>query len=202
MTPPQHLHPDIAAVVASLLIPDMSDETIALIRSFDIPTELSDAVERTEHRVPGDPEVPLRHHRAKASEGLRPCLYSIHGGGYVIGSYSMDDGVFDRLCPLLDLVGVSVDYRLAPETPYPGPLEDCYRGLKWIFDNAERLGIDRGHIGIGGVSAGGGLAASLGAPRPGPRRGAGRLPTPRLPDARRPADHRVEPTGRPAGVEP
>lgn len=97
----------------------------------------------------------------RSSEGLRPCLYSIHGGGYVIGSYSMDDGVFDRLCPRLDLVGVSVDYRLAPETPYPGPLEDCYRGLKWTYDNAERLGIDRGRIGIRGVSAGGGLAASL-----------------------------------------
>jgi acetyl esterase/lipase len=161
MMPTQQLHPDIAAVVASLPIPEMSDETIALIRSFDIPTELSDAVERTEHRVPGDPEVPLRSHRAMTSEGLRPCLYSMHGGGYIIGSYSMDDGVFDRLCPLLDLVGVSVDYRLAPETPYPGPLEDCYRGLKWTFDNAEQLGIDRGRIGISGVSAGGGLAASL-----------------------------------------
>jgi acetyl esterase/lipase len=161
MTLADKLHPDIAAVVSALPIPDMSDETIALIRSIDIPTELSDAVERTEHRVPGDPEVPLRSHRAKKSEGLRPCLYSIHGGGYVIGSYSMDDGVFDRLCPLLDLVGVSVDYRLAPETPYPGPLEDCYRGLKWTFDNAEQLGIDRGRIGIRGVSAGGGLAASL-----------------------------------------
>jgi|HubBroStandDraft_1064217.scaffolds.fasta_scaffold49118_3 acetyl esterase/lipase len=161
MTPTDRLHPDLAAVVSALPIPDLSDETIALMRSFVIPTELSDAVKRTEHRVPGDPEVPLRAHRARASEGIRPCLYSIHGGGYVIGSYSMDDGLFDRLCPRLDLVGVSVDYRLAPEAPYPGPLEDCYRGLKWTYDNAEQLGIDRGRIGIGGVSAGGGLAASL-----------------------------------------
>jgi acetyl esterase/lipase len=161
MTPTDRLHPDLATVVSALPIPDLSDETIALMRSFDIPAELSDAVERTEHRVPGDPGVPLRVHRAKASEGLRPCLYSIHGGGYVIGSYSMDDGVFDRLCPHFDLVGVSVDYRLAPETPYPGPLQDCYRGLKWTYDNAEQLGIDRTRIGIRGVSAGGGLAASL-----------------------------------------
>ncbi len=161
MMPIDQLHPDIVAVVAALPIPDLSDESVALIRSFEIPTELSDAVVRTEHRVPGDPEVPLRSHRAKVSEGLRPCLYSIHGGGYVIGSYSMDDGVFDRLCPLLDLVGVSVQYRLAPETPYPGPLEDCYRGLKWTYDNAEQLGVDRDRIGIGGVSAGGGLAAAL-----------------------------------------
>jgi acetyl esterase/lipase len=161
MAPIDQLHPDLVAVVSALPIPDMSDEAIALIRSFEMPVDLSDAVERTEHLVPGDPEVPLRVHRARALERLRPCLYSIHGGGYVIGSYSMDDGVFDRLCPLLDQVGVSGEYRLAPETPYPGPLEDCYRGLTWTYDHAEELGIDRDRIGIGGVSAGGGLAASL-----------------------------------------
>src|SRR5690606_986683 len=57
--------------------------------------------------------------------------------------------------------GVSIEYRLAPETTYPGPLDDCYAGLKWTFDNAADLGIDPNHIGIGGVSAGGGLAAAL-----------------------------------------
>lgn len=161
MPPIDQLHPDLAGVISALPFPDLSDEAVGLIRSFEFPSGVSDAVERREHRVPGDPEVPLRAHRAKASEGLRPCLYSIHGGGYVIGSYSMDDATFDRLCPHLDLVGVSVDYRLAPETPHPGPLEDCYRGLKWTYDHAEELGIDRDRIGIGGVSAGGGLAASL-----------------------------------------
>src|ERR1700722_74739 len=103
MIPTDQLHPEIAAVVSALPIPDMSDETIAVIRSFDIPTQLSDEVERTEHKVSGNPQVPLRVHRAKTSDGLRKCLYSIHGGGYVIGSYSMDDGLFDRLCPLLDI---------------------------------------------------------------------------------------------------
>jgi acetyl esterase/lipase len=56
---------------------------------------------------------------------------------------------------------VSVEYRLAPETPFPGPLEDCYLGLKWTFEHHRELGIDPGHIGIGGTSAGGGLAAAL-----------------------------------------
>jgi acetyl esterase/lipase len=58
-------------------------------------------------------------------------------------------------------IGVSVDYRLAPETPYPGPLEDCYAGLRCTFEHADRLGIDAGRIGVIGSSAGGGLAASL-----------------------------------------
>jgi acetyl esterase/lipase len=85
----------------------------------------------------------------------------MHGGGYMIGSYSMDDAMFDDRCQTLEIVGVSVEYRLAPATSYPGPLEDCYRGLKWTFDHAEELGIDRERIGVTGVSAGGGLAAAL-----------------------------------------
>jgi triacylglycerol lipase len=56
---------------------------------------------------------------------------------------------------------VSVEYRLSPETPYPGPLEDCYTGLSWVFANAESLGVDPSRIGISGASAGGGLAAAL-----------------------------------------
>jgi len=85
----------------------------------------------------------------------------MHGGGYVIGSHAMDDPVFDELCPKLGMIGVSVDYRLAPDTRYPGPLEDCYRGLLWTYQHAAELGIDKRRIGVGGVSAGGGLAASL-----------------------------------------
>ena len=85
----------------------------------------------------------------------------MHGGGYVIGSKELDGPLLDGLCLELGVVGVSVDYRLAPETPYPGPLEDCYRGLLWAFDHADELGIDRDRIGVMGSSAGGGLAAAL-----------------------------------------
>ena len=59
------------------------------------------------------------------------------------------------------IAGVASEYRLAPETPDPGPLADCYRGLAWVHANAAKLGIDPARIGIGGASAGGGLAASL-----------------------------------------
>jgi acetyl esterase/lipase len=147
---------------------DLSVETLPVVRDFRMQMisgfQLSDAVERTEHVVPGTPEapeVPVRVHRPKGAAGLLPCIYSIHGGGYVIGSYDMDDLRFDNWCPSLGAVGVSVEYRLAPEAPYPGPLEDCYAGLKWVFENAERLGIDPERIGISGASAGGGLAAGL-----------------------------------------
>ena len=122
---------------------------------------LSDAVERTDHVVSEDPRVTVRVHRPTGATGPLPLVYSIHGGGYVFGSCTMDDPKFDRWCPKLGCIGVSVEYRLAPETPYPGPLEDCYAGLRWAYEHRDELGIDPSRIVISGVSAGGGLAAGL-----------------------------------------
>jgi triacylglycerol lipase len=138
-------------------------------RRLVAPTELSDRVERTEHLVPGPegaPPVPVRVHRpvpvaAPTGDGPLPCVLSIHGGGYIVGTYADDDLRHDRWCPSLGYVGVAVDYRLAPETPYPGPLEDCYAALRWVHDNAGALGVDPTRIGVLGASAGGGLAAGL-----------------------------------------
>jgi acetyl esterase/lipase len=122
---------------------------------------LSDKVERTDHVVSDDPYVYVRVHRPVQQTGPLPCVYSIHGGGYVLGSLDMDDARFDRWCTALHCVGVSVEYRLAPETPFPGPLDDCYAGLAWTLEHADEFGIDRERVGIAGVSAGGGLAAAL-----------------------------------------
>ncbi len=156
------LHPVIAEAVQAMPFPTISGDTLALMRGFPFPAQtLSDAVERTDFVVSEDPPVRVRVHRTKGATGALPCLYSIHGGGYVIGSYDMDDARFDALCQLVPCVGVSVEHRLAPDVPYPGPLNDCYAGLKWVVDNADSLGIDTGRIGVGGISAGGGLAAAL-----------------------------------------
>ena len=161
-TPVERLHPEIAAAVGVLGLDALNADTVALIRTIDFTNvPLSDAVERADHLVPGDAPVPVRVHRPRDREGPLPCLYSIHGGGYVIGSYAMDDPVFDVLCPKLGIAGVSVEYRLAPDSPYPAALDDCYAGLRWTHDHAAELGIDRGRIGVRGVSAGGGLAAAL-----------------------------------------
>ena len=156
------LDPELRAVMDAFELPRLDGEGLSMIRSVSFPaTDLSDAVERTERTVPGDPPVPVRVHRTKGATGRLPAIVSIHGGGYVLGSYDMDDARFDRWCPQFGLVGVSVEYRLAPETPYPGPLDDCYAALRWTSDNADELGIDPDHIGIAGVSAGGGLTAAL-----------------------------------------
>ena len=133
-----------------------------LLGSAEAP--LSDAVTRTDRIVPGPagaPDIRLRIHRRKGLEGDLPCIYWIHGGGYVLGSPEQDDVRFDRWCQRFDAVGVAVQYRLAPENPYPAPIEDCYAGLKWVKENGAELGIDTSRVGIGGPSGGGGLAAAL-----------------------------------------
>jgi acetyl esterase/lipase len=161
------LDPELSPVLDAFELPQLDAQSIAALRtSAFLPQELSDAVVRTDHEVPsyvaGDPPVPVRVHRPAGATGRLPGILTIHGGGYVIGSYSMDDALLDRWCPMLGIVGVSVEYRLAPETPYPGPIDDCYSALRWAHANADELGIDAGFIGITGISAGGGLAAALG----------------------------------------
>ena len=149
----------------------------------------SDAVVRTEYVVPRDPPVPVRVHRpAENDEEILPAIFTIHGGRYVLGSYAMDHSCTTRWGPALGTAGVSVEYRLSPDMPYPGPLEDCYAALRWTFEHANDLGVDHDRIGVYGLSAGGGLAAA--SPRwPATGAGPARLPTPRLPHARRPPGH-------------
>jgi len=85
----------------------------------------------------------------------------IHGGGYVIGSADMTAPQSKAIAAALGCFVVSVDYRLAPETAFPGAVEDCYAALKWLHGQAAALGVDPTRIAIGGESAGGGLAAAL-----------------------------------------
>jgi len=167
---PQLLDPEVAAVLAAVPfdLGLLSDDTLGAIREgmgsrVPVP-ELSDEVERTDHLVPGapgDPDVAIRVHRRTGLEGAVACVYWIHGGGYVLGSHVGDDLRFDRWCRQYPIVGVSVEYRLSPETAYPGPLDDCYAGLQWTVEHAAELGVDPARVGIGGQSAGAGLAAGL-----------------------------------------
>ena len=110
----------------------------------------------------GSPAVRVLIYRPRGATGPLPALLWIHGGGYVLGQAKWDDFIVQPIAAELGCVLVSVDYRLAPETPHPGPLEDCYAALRWLHQNAEGLGVDAGRIAIAGLSAGGGLAAALG----------------------------------------
>ncbi|MEQ8716796.1 MAG: alpha/beta hydrolase [Acidimicrobiales bacterium] len=126
------------------------------------------AVERTVGRESGDIRVIVY---GAPDDTTRPGLLWIHGGGYVIGT--AED---DRARLIAEEVGcrvVSVDYRLAPEHPFPAGVEDCHAALLWMAENSSDLAIDPDRIAIGGQSGGGGLAAGLalwnrdrGGPRP------------------------------------
>jgi len=116
---------------------------------------------RTVPGAPGDPEVRVRLYEPKEKKTPCPGIVYIHGGGYIVGTPETTDFSCVRLAKEIGCVVVSVDYRLAPETPYPGPLEDCYAALKWLADNAAELGVDTERLAITGGSAGGGLTAGL-----------------------------------------
>ena len=109
----------------------------------------------------GEPAVRVRVYRPKDQPSKLPALYWIHGGGYVMGDIDQDDRLMKQLVNRIGLVAVSVDYRVAPEHPFPKPVEDCYAGLKWLFAHTNELGVEPSRIAIGGASGGGGLAAGL-----------------------------------------
>ena len=124
----------------------------------------SENVVKEDRSVPGPEgasEVPVRLYRPIGSSGALPGVLWIHGGGYEHGSVEEDDLVCQHVAEEVGCVVVSVEYRLAPEYPFPAPMEDCYAALEWMAGNAPTLGIDPARIAITGPSAGGGLTAGL-----------------------------------------
>jgi acetyl esterase/lipase len=115
-------------------------------------------------KIPGPrnaPDVAVRIYRPEKASGVLPALLWIHGGGYMLGDIDQEDGSSKQFCLAGNCVVVSVEYRLAPENPYPAPLEDCYAALKWLATYSKELKVDPSRIAIGGASAGGGLASGL-----------------------------------------
>jgi acetyl esterase len=90
-----------------------------------------------------------------------PAVLNLHGGGLVMLSVDADDRRCIAVAEQNKAIVVSVDYRLAPECPFPAPLDDCWAALLWLDDHAEELGVDHGRVAVMGSSAGGGLAAAL-----------------------------------------
>ncbi|MGW2507975.1 alpha/beta hydrolase [Streptomyces scopuliridis] len=111
---------------------------------------------------PDGPDVTLVSARPAGLTGPLPLLYYMHGGAMITGNaWSVLPRILREWALPLELAVISVEYRLAPRTQYPGPLEDCYAGLVWAAGHAAELDIDADRVIIGGKSAGGGLAAAL-----------------------------------------
>lgn len=104
--------------------------------------------------------VPARLYKPNDDPNL-PLLVYYHGGGWVLGSIESHDSVCRAICMQTPCAVLSVDYRLAPEFPFPTPLVDCVTATRWAHDNAASIGIDATRIAIGGDSAGGNIAAAI-----------------------------------------
>jgi len=149
------------------MIPKFEFTNIAELRNVDesmmahlpvydppVPLTIRDMV------VPGEPDVPVRVYAPASQDGPLPGLLYIHGGGFILGTVAMFDGEAKRIAAEVGVVVVSVEYRLAPEDPYPAGLDDCFAALVWAAKSADELGIDPARLAVGGDSAGGGLAAA------------------------------------------
>jgi acetyl esterase len=123
-----------------------------------------DGVTVANRTIPGPGgAIPIRVYRPEraASDARLPALVYAHGGGFVFGNLDSHDVLCAQLAIDAQIAVVAIDYRLAPETRFPGAFEDVVAGLKWIAAHGTALGIDANRLAIGGDSAGGNLAAAV-----------------------------------------
>ena len=115
-----------------------------------------------EHNYAGPAgDLTLRLYRPTSAPAKGPGLICIHGGGMIMGDLDSQDEIMREASTALDMPIASIDYRKAPEHPYPAAPEDCYAGVCWVFEQAAELGMDADNIGLMGASAGGGLALAV-----------------------------------------
>lgn len=122
-------------------------EVVSIIEEFSIPSK--------------NHQIPVRLYRPKGKTANSAAIIYIHGGWFISGGYETHDAIVRKLSNATGAVVLFVDYRLAPENPFPAGLNDCKDATEWLISNAENLGIDTQKIGIIGDSAGGALATAL-----------------------------------------
>jgi acetyl esterase len=167
------VHPDTQALLTSIresgrppfevLSPEEARRAYAASRALLQPSP-DDVEEIRDLKLPGRAaDIPLRLYRGAGTseDQVLPCLLYLHGGGWVFGDIGSHDGVCRRLANEAQCSVVAVDYRLAPEHPFPAAVEDCAAALTWLANNADACRIDATQIAVGGDSAGGNLAAVL-----------------------------------------
>ena len=137
-----------------LLVPSATNEELRRDGAFEV-------LERLVPGPPGAPQVPLVICRPTNAPTPTPAVYYIHGGGLVAGDSRLGLAGFLERAEEVGAAVISPEYRRPPETPHPGPVEDCYAGLAWIAANAAELGVDPLRIVVAGGSAGGGLSAAV-----------------------------------------
>ncbi|GHH16972.1 alpha/beta hydrolase [Streptomyces lanatus] len=174
--PPPPFDPELAAaleLIKDVISPGLTMDEIADVRQgpgiemlAELDLTMDGFFEVEDRAVPGPegaPEISLLICRpaVAADAGPRPVIYHVHGGGLILGDNRVGVEAALSWAKELDAVVVSVEYRLAPEHPYPAQIEDVYAGLEWTAKHAAELGGDARRIVVAGASAGGGLSAAL-----------------------------------------
>jgi acetyl esterase/lipase len=139
----------------------MVDAMLASMKANVPPIEGVESEDRMAGGFDGAPDVAVRVYRPSGAVGALPVLIWMHAGGYVLGDLELDDFMLRHLVKVVGCAVVSVDYRLAPEHPFPAALDDCYSVLDWVGAGGAGSGIDTARIAVGGASAGAGLATAL-----------------------------------------
>lgn len=168
------IDPEYEAVLDFLPALDLADvhavraqmDAMREARGVSLPEGWADGVSIALHEAPGPagaPPVPVHvvTPDGPVPAGGRGCLVYIHGGAFVLGDAESTLPTCARFAREAGIVVVDVEYRLAPEFPYPAGFEDCYAALVWTAAQVSALGVDLRRVGVGGASAGGNLAAAV-----------------------------------------
>ncbi len=166
MTSRHLVDPELAPLLDLMPTRIVTDENLIEGRANRLPLPIAgdDGVSVEVVTVPGPagaPDINLHIFRPDNAAAMLPLIYHVHGGGYISGSVGQFEGMLRAIVAEVGCALVSVEYRLAPETAFPGAIEDAYAGLAWVFANAAERGFDTARVGVMGESAGGGFAASL-----------------------------------------
>lgn len=141
------------------LTPDSDPQELRALYAALTPPETIEVAHVEDATFPGPAgEIPIRIYRP-VGDAPKPAIVYYHGGGWVIGGLNTHDGACRAFANALDAVVVSVDYRLAPEHPFPAAVDDAFSALVWVHDHASALGADPSRVAVAGDSAGGNLAA-------------------------------------------
>ncbi|MWB78670.1 alpha/beta hydrolase fold domain-containing protein [Pseudooceanicola sp. 216_PA32_1] len=161
------MHPDMQALIDARR-PAPPNQTVAQQRenwnaySGRLNRPAPDTLEITDRTVPGKGhDVPVRIYRPRAAQGLTGCMIYVHGGGFILGDLDSSDSIAWGFAEKTGATVISVDYRLAPEHPWPAGFDDCYAVLEWAAAQGAGIGIDPERITMGGDSAGARFSACV-----------------------------------------
>ncbi|MBF6170850.1 alpha/beta hydrolase [Nocardia blacklockiae] len=156
------MDPELEAFLALFPKAELTDPVVARANfaalGAAIPVPDVPGLEVENHTVPADPAVPVRVYRPQHAQGA---IIWLHGGGFVMGDLDTEHPWATRIAEAAGAVVISVDYRLAPEHPFPAAFDDVYAVLTWAADHAAELGFDPARLAVGGHSAGAGLATGV-----------------------------------------